>query len=341
MVVIDGSFGEGGGQIVRTAVGLSAYFGQPCEVINIRKGRPNPGLRAQHVAGVKAVLKMCGGRAEGLREGSDRLVFFPGAIRGGNFDIDVGTAGAIGLVLQTIMLPCVKLTSRLLLRIKGGTDVKWAPPAFYIKEVLIPTLKNMGYKGDLEVKKRGYYPQGGGEVLFWAEGSELRGIHVHERGEVLKVIGVSHASKPLEKRRVAERQREAAFKLLQEEGIQADIYVKYYDTPSLGSGIDLVALCQKSILGSNAIGEKGKRAEEVGREAAEKLLRALSTEAAFDPHLGDQLLPFLAIAKGPSSITVSENTGHIMTNIWVISHFAGCRHLRIHQQGKRCLIEAL
>lgn len=341
MVVIDGSYGEGGGQIVRTAVGLSAYFGEPCQVINIRKGRPNPGLRAQHVAGVKAVLKMCHGRAEGLREGSDCLVFFPGAIRGGNYEVEIGTAGAVGLVLQTVMLPSVKLSSRLLLRIKGGTDVKWAPSVFYIKEVLLPTLKKIGYKGDLEVKKRGYYPQGGGEVLFWAEGSQIAGIEVSKRGELLKVIGVSHAAKPLEKRRVAERQREAALKVLQEEGIQAEIYVKYFDTPSLGSGIDLLALCQESLLGSNAIGEKGKRAEEVGREAAEKLLRVLSTEAAFDPHMGDQILPFLAIAKGPSLVTVSQATDHIRTNLWVIGHFPDCRKLRIYEEGKRCLIEAI
>lgn len=341
MVVIDGSYGEGGGQIVRTAVGLSAYFGVPCEVVNIRKGRPNPGLRAQHVAGVKAVLKICRGHAEGLREGSDRLVFFPGAMRGGNYEIDIGTAGAVGLVLQTVMLPCVKLPSRLFLRIKGGTDVKWAPSAFYIKEVLLPVLKKMGYKGDLEVKKRGYYPQGGGEVLFWAEGNEISGIDATKRGELLKVMGVSHAARPLEKRRVAERQRESALKVLQGEGIQAEIYVKYYDTPSLGSGIDLWAICRESVLGSNAIGEKGKRAEDVGREAAEELLRFLSTEAAFDSHLGDQILPFLAVAKGPSLVTVSEVTDHIRTNLWVISHFPGCRKLKIYEDGNRCLIAAL
>lgn len=341
MVVIDGSYGEGGGQIVRTAVGLAAYFGEPCEVVNIRKGRPNPGLKTQHVAGVKAVLKICHGHAEGLREGSDRLVFFPGSIKGGSYEIDVRTAGAVGLVLQTLMLPCAKLPSRIFLRIKGGTDVKWAPSAIYVKEVLLPTLKKMGYRGDLEVKKRGYYPQGGGEVLFWAEGSEIVGIDISTRGELLKVMGVSHAARPLEKRRVAERQREAALKVLQSEGIQAEIYVKYYNTSSLGSGIDLWAICRESILGSNAIGEKGKRAEEVGREAAEELLRFLCTEAAFDPHLGDQILPFLAIAEGPSLVTVSEVTDHIRTNLWVISHFSGCRKLRIYEEGKRCLIEAL
>jgi|YelNatPaOPRAMG01_1025707.scaffolds.fasta_scaffold36117_3 RNA 3'-terminal phosphate cyclase (ATP) len=321
MVILDGSYGEGGGQILRTATALSVLLGIPCKIENIRKKRPNPGLRPQHVAGIKALLKLTQGEAEGVREGSESLVLFPGKLRGGSFEIDVGTAGSIGLVLQSIMIVATGVPSRLRLKIRGGTDVKWAPSILYLKEVLLNLLKRMGYQGEIELLRRGYYPRGGGEVLFEARVSELKGINLEKRGEILTIRGVSHASKDLEPKRVAERQREAALSLLRSQGLEAHIKIRYEDTPSTGSGIDLFAICSNSVLGANALGEKGKRAEEVGKEAASGLLEELQGGSALDQHASDQILPYLALAKGPSVVSVSRLTGHLETNLWVIRNF--------------------
>jgi len=321
MIVIDGSYGEGGGQILRTATALSVLLGIPCKIENIRKNRPNPGLRPQHVAGIKALLKLTQGEAEGVREGSESLVLFPGKLRGGSFEIDVGTAGSIGLVLQSIMIVSIGVPSRLRLKIRGGTDVKWAPSILYLKEVILPLLRKMGYQGEIELLRRGYYPRGGGEVIFEAHPSELNGIDLQKRGEILAIKGLSHASKDLQPKRVAERQREAALSVLNKKGIEVHIKIKYEDTPSTGSGIDLFAICSNSVLGSNALGEKGKRAEEVGKEAASKLLEELEGEAALDQHAADQILPYLALAKGSSIVSVLKKTGHLETNLWVVRNF--------------------
>ncbi len=338
MIVLDGSYGEGGGQIVRTAVGLSALLGVPCRIERIRQGRPSPGLKAQHVAGIKALLRICRGEAEGLQVGSETLTFIPGRLRGGSYRIDVGTAGAIGLVLQTLMPACVGLPSRLTLTITGGTDVKWAPTVLYMKEVLLPILYRMGFKAEIQLLKRGYYPKGGGMISFSARGAELQGVDLRERGEVLGIYGVSHASKSLQSRRVAERQREAALSVLRKKGMEAEIRVRYEETPSPGSGMDLWALCEGSILGANSLGERGKRAETVGEEAALSLLRELDSGAALDRHLADQILPFLAIAKGPSIVSISEPTSHLETNLWVIGHFPHCRPLELQREGGRWIV---
>ncbi|RLA77666.1 MAG: RNA 3'-phosphate cyclase [Deltaproteobacteria bacterium] len=340
LIVLDGSYGEGGGQIVRTAVGLSAYLGVPCRVERIRRGRPNPGLRAQHVAGIKALLKICRGEAEGLRVGSESLTFRPGPLRGGTFEVDVGTAGAIGLVLQTLLLPASRVPARLRLLIRGGTDVAWAPTIGYVERVLLPLLRRMGYRGRVELKRRGYYPKGGGEVLFEAEGGRLRGLEVERPGEVLRVEGISHAAKALAARRVAERQREAVLATLRKEGINAEIRVRYEDTPSPGSGVDLWAICKGSVMGANALGERGKRAEEVGREAAESLLRQLSSGAALDEWMADQIVPFLAVAEGPSAVSLPHPTGHLETNLWVVRHFPVPRELSLLNEEGRWILTA-
>lgn len=333
MIEIDGSYGEGGGQILRTALGLSALLGIPCRIYNIRKGRLNPGLRPQHVAGVKALLKICRGEVEGLGVGSETLIFTPGRLRGGQFRVDVGTAGSVALVLQTLLLPCLGLPSKLKLTITGGTDVKGAPTVTYLQEVLLPTLGEMGYRGVLSLIKRGYYPRGGGEVVFEAEGGELKGLRLLGRGKIMGIYGLSHASSDLKERRVAERQREAALAVLKEQGLEAYVRSRYFDTLTSGSGIDLWAVCERGILGANALGEKGKRAEEVGREAAHRLLEELSTEASVDRHLADQIAPFLALAEGESEVAISGVTDHLRTNLWVIGHFPRCKPIGIKQRG--------
>jgi len=321
MIEIDGSYGEGGGQILRTAVALAAYLETPCRIRNIRKGRPTPGLRPQHAAGVKALAALCRAEVAGLHVGSAEVTFKPGMIAGGTLRIDVGTAGAIGLILQTIMLPAAKALSPLLLTIRGGTDVPWAPAIGYCQEVTLPVLSQMGYSGEIVLTKRGYFPRGNGEVTVALKQTKFSSVRFAEPGQIRMIQGRSHAADALKQRRVAERQQEGAMASLKKLGVPCEIAVEYGPTASPGSGIDLWAVANHTRLGANALGARGKRAEEVGSEAAAALIRQLNSGAALDEWMGDQILPFLAAAGGKSSITVTRITDHLRTNLWVINHF--------------------
>ncbi len=321
MIEIDGSYGEGGGQILRTAVALAAYLETHCRIRNIRKGRPKPGLRPQHAAGVRALAELCHAEVAGLNVGSAEVTFKPGRIAGGNIRIDVGTAGAVGLILQTIMLPATKVLSPLLLTIQGGTDVPWAPTIGYCQEVTLPVLSQMGYSGEIARTKRGYFPRGNGEVSVALKRAELAPVQLLEPGQIRMIRGRSHAADALKQRRVAERQQEGAMASLKKLGVPCEITVEYGPTASPGSGIDLWAVANQTRLGANALGARGKKAEEVGSEAAADLIRQLNAGAALDEWMGDQILPFLAIAGCESAVSIARITDHLRTNLWVIKHF--------------------
>jgi RNA 3'-phosphate cyclase len=321
MIEIDGSYGEGGGQILRTAVAMAAYLGVRCRIAEIRRGRTKPGLRPQHLSGVQAAAELCRAEVTGLSLNSQDVVFTPREIKGGELHIDIGTAGAIGLTLQSLMLPAIKAPSPVRLTITGGTDVPWSPTIGYIKEVVIPVLGTVGYQGTIAVSRRGYFPRGGGRVSVELRGGELTPVELVERGQIQLIQGRSHASLALRQRHVAERQQEGAMAILEKAGIPADITVEYGATASPGSGIDLWARGGDTRLGANALGARGKRAEEVGAAAAAALLRQIGSGAALDEWMGDQVLPFLAVAGGESTISVARITEHLRTNLWVINHF--------------------
>lgn len=321
MIEVDGSYGEGGGQILRTAVALAAYLGTPCTIRHIRRGRPTPGVRPQHLAGVQALAELCRAEVKGLQLNSQEITFKPREVAGGKLRIAIGTAGAIGLILQTVMLPAGKASAPCQLRITGGTDVPWAPTTGYVTEITLPVLARVGYAGALAITKRGYYPRGGGGVSVVLKKADLSPLQLLDRGEIITIKGRSHASEALRERQVAERQRESAMAVLKKAGLPAEIEVEYGPTQSPGSGIDLWALAQDTCLGATALGARGKRAEEVGEEGAAALLRQINSGAALDEWMGDQILPFLAVAGGESRISVTRITEHLKTNLWVINHF--------------------
>jgi len=276
MIEVDGSFGEGGGQVLRTAVALAAVLSKEVRVFNIRAGRAEPGLRPQHVTGVKAAAQLCSGELKGLEVGSTEFVFKPGKLKAGGFRFDVGTAGSVTLVLQTLMPIFAFSPGSVQLEITGGTDVKWSPPIDYLRLVTLPVLKKIGYQGDLERVRRGHYPKGGGLVRFSTTGPQmLQPLIAEKAGSVSKIYGVSHAvALP---RHVAERQAAAARKNLEEARLPSpsiDIEVLEDKRPAgPGSGIVLSAETQKgNILGSDALGERGTPAEEVGSTAGLSLI---------------------------------------------------------------------
>lgn len=326
-VVIDGSYGEGGGQILRTAVALSAVTLKPVRVFNIRAKRPKPGLQPQHLAAVKAAALMTKADVSGLYVGSTELSFRPREIRSGSTSIDVGTAGSISLVLQSLLPALAFAPSQVKLEITGGTDVSWSPPIDYVSNVLLPTLAKMGYCAKVSVLRRGHYPRGGGRVLVEVNPvGELRAIKLLEAGGLSRVEGISHCVKL--PRHVASRQAEAARRALQLSGISnINIREEFYppsDDPHLGpgSGVVLWALTSTdAVLGADALGAPGKPAEKVGEEAATKLLQELSAKSAVDSHMGDMLVPYMALATGRSEVKVSKLTLHAQTAMAVVEKF--------------------
>jgi len=330
MIKLDGSFCEGGGQIVRTALALSVITGKPFEVNYIRKGRPRPGLKNQHLFCIKALKQLCDAKVYGDFLGSEKIKFSPGKINAKNLEIDIGTAGSITLLLQSLLLPCIFAGKKVKIEITGGSDVKWSMPVDYVKEVFLPQLRRFA-DINLIVGKRGYYPKGGGKISLivkpYAEEKEKK-IKLIEQNNLVQIKGISHASADLEKANVAERQSKAASLILAKLGCPVNIRVEYSRTPSIGSGITLWAVFSKQdeidfnnpvILGADSLGERGKRAEEVGIEAAKKLLEEIKTGAAVDRNLADNLVPFLGLVGG--SIRTSEITNHTKTNIYVVKKF--------------------
>lgn len=327
MIRIDGSMGEGGGQILRTALALSVLTNQPFEIFNIRARRSNPGLQPQHLASVLAAAKVSGAEVEGAVKGSTRLIFKPRGIRCGDYNIDVGTAGSVSLVLQTL-LPIFSIAPCSLVNVEviGGTDVAKAPPIDYVRFVLAHNLKLLGVDVKVELIRRGHYPRGGGRVKVTVKPAErLRGINITELGEITHIRGISHAVRLPS--HVAVRQAQSAKDYLAKRGLKAEIDLEYYEPskdPHLGpgSGITLWAESRNGQrIGADALGERGKPAEVVGREAAEALLKVIDSGASFDEHMGDMLIPYLALALGNSEFTTPSLTSHLSTNIEVVKMF--------------------
>ncbi len=325
MIRIDGSYGEGGGQILRTAVALACVTGEAVEVYNIRANRPKPGLAAQHLKGIEAAKVISGADVEGLRIGSTRIVFKPRKLKGGEFRIDVGTAGSVTLILQTILLPALLSEQESSFDIIGGTDVAWSPPVDYFRHVTLKALGEMGCRVGVDLVKRGYYPKGGGRISVKVEPSELQGREFSQIAE--EVRGISHCQNLPE--HVARRQAEAAVKWLDGVGVKAEIETEVRKGYSTGSGITIWS----GYKGGSALGERGKRAEFVGEEAARKFYDEYSSDAAFDSHLADQVMTFAAVAKGRTVYTTTNVTLHQLSNAYVISKFFG-NIVRIDEERK-------
>jgi len=327
VITIDGSMGEGGGQILRTALALSIVTGEPFRMINIRARRSNPGLQQQHLTSVMAAAKVSGARVDGAYRGSTSITFEPHSVKCGDYTIDIGTAGSISLVLQTL-LPVLVIANcnRVTLEITGGTDVPKAPPIDYMRHVLAHNLSLMGPRVNIEVIRRGHYPRGGGRVKVTVEpAAKLRLIRITELGELRGVWGISHAVRLPS--HVAVRQAKAAEEYLAQLGLSPKITLEYYEQgsdPHLGPGSGITLWAESTNgqrIGSDALGERGKPAEAVGREAAEGLAAVIKAGAAFDDHMGDMLVPFLALANGESQYTVANLTSHLSTNIEVVKMF--------------------
>ena len=342
MLVVDGSFGEGGGQILRTAIGLATVLGKPIKIVNIRARRRNPGLQPQHLTAVRALAKLSSARVVGAEVGSMQLVFEPGEPRGGSYVFDVGTAGSVTLVLQALIPALPFLDRDTVIELRGGTDVPWSPTVDYMRFVFIPLAMRFGMRMDLEVVRRGHYPRGGGIIKISAKPTHrLKSVELTERGELKRIGGKSHCVKL--PKHIAERQANAAKEVLERLGVPIDIELEFYDPksdphPGPGSGIVLYADFSNSIMGADALGEKGKPAEAVGREAAQKLLQEVESGAAIDSHMGDMIVALACLAEGITRYTTPKITLHMETALKIAKDIAGCEY-RTLPMGSVHLVE--
>ena len=314
MLEIDGSFGEGGGQILRSSLALSSLTGKGFRIRGIRAKRKNPGLQPQHLTSVRVMKMLTNARVRGDYLGSTELEFEPGEVVEGSFTVDVGTAGSVSLIAMT-GIPLM-INRRISLRIRGGTDVPLSPPVDYMRLVFIPLLEKMGITGKIEVKRRGHYPEGGGEVEVYGFRGEPRDLVLDSFGELREITGVSHVtSLPAH---IAKRQIQGAMEVLREFNVPVKVEEEVSNEGSRGTGLVLSAH-GLSIMGASSLGEKGITAENVGRKAGTELLKELKTGAAVDSHMGDMLVTFSAFAN--LEYTGSLLTQHTETNIEVIRKF--------------------
>jgi RNA 3'-terminal phosphate cyclase (ATP) len=319
-IVIDGGYGEGGGQILRTSLSLAAITGKSLELVNIRGGRKQPGLRPQHLAAVRACASLCGAKLDNAELGARRVTFIPGAIASGSYEFHIGTAGAATLVLQTILPPLSMADGESSLLISGGTHVPWSPPYHHVAQVLVPTINQLGFKCEPHLKRWGWYPKGGGVIQAKVQPySPLGPFNLDQPFELRQVSGISASSRLPEHIRV--RQKNQVEARLQKAGIKGKIELVDVHARNPGTLLFLCAKGKDSIAGFASLGARGKRAELVADEAADDFFRFLDSGAALDCHLADQLLIYLASAAGKQQFTTSKVTQHLLTNGWVIEKF--------------------
>jgi RNA 3'-terminal phosphate cyclase (ATP) len=320
MIILDGSQGEGGGQILRTALSLAAISGKPFVIEKIRARRPTPGLMAQHILAVKATAQITNAHVEGAEVGSLRLTFTPQGLRPGKFHWDIRTAGATSLVLQTVLLPLSFAATASEITIIGGTHVPWSPCYHYLALHWLVFLEQIGFRSQLNLQRAGFYPQGGGQITAVVTPHHaLQPLDLLPRGDLIQITAYSGVANLDQS--IAERQARQGEKRLNAKGYP--IHTNFLSLPAVspGSIYLLLARFENSQCCYFSLGARGKRAEIVADEAVDAFFNYLKTNQALDPYLVDQLLLPLAFAPASSSMSTSRITEHLLTNLAVMQKF--------------------
>ncbi len=349
-VEINGSQGEGGGQILRTSVSLSCILGRPVCITNIRSKRRQPGLRPQHLHAIKAAAEITNSQIFGAELGSTRIEFIPGKLNGQiSSKIDVGTAGSTTLIAQTLIPIGIFCKLDLELEITGGTENPLAPTIDYLQRIVVPMYHAMGGRVTIVLKRRGYYPRGGGLINVRVEGSKSA-MHPIElawiREKDFKVESRMHmtarvlsVSRSLPKH-VAQRQLESASRILKHEGV-TDVTAEIdSEGTSFSPGSSVLVYNQSKLqyVGADSLGQKGKLAEKVGMDAASAFLEEYVPIHSVDSHLADMMVTILSCVQGKSSFTTTKKTSHLETNLNVSKMLSGS-DFRITQSNDLFQIE--
>ncbi len=346
MIEIDGSYGEGGGQVLRTSLSIAAITGQPIRIQHIRANRSKPGLAAQHLTSVRAAAAICQAEVRGDALESTTLEFIPSSsAQAGQYFFDVtearqgGSAGTVSLILQTILLPLALAKGDSYVRLRGGTHIAYSPPFTYIEQVYLPLLTQLGLNAEVKLNAWGWYPRGGGEVeLRVTGGSTLSGLTLLERGILQQVKGLAIVTQlPAH---IPQRMAMRAENLLHQADLKAQVQPLRERGIGAGAGIFLTTEYEHSRAGFSAIGRVGLASEHVAQMACEELLDFHKMGAPVDVHLADQLLLPTALASGESQYRVAEISTHLTTNAWVIETF-GLAKIKIDEGEKRVAIAPL
>lgn len=334
MRTIDGSLG--GGQVLRTALTLSVLCDQPVTVEHIRGARENPGLRAQHTACIHLLADLTDAEVTGAEVGAQTISFTPQSPPSGHVDIDIGTAGSITLLFESVLPLGSVLDDQISVTATGGTDVRWSPTMDYLEHVKLPLLTDYGHRLDLEVAQRGYYPVGGGRATVTVHPATPTTIDLTEADSLEGASVFSRASEQLRQAEVAERQVAGVESVLDGASISIEhAEAAYHDVPSTGTSVTVVGHFAGGYGGGDAIGERGKPAETVGTEAAEALLACATEPGAVDRHLADQLMLPLALSGG--RLTIPTVTDHVESNRAVLSSFDVEVSIEHHEDGSATL----
>jgi len=323
MLEIDGSCGEGGGQILRTSLSLSCMLHMPFRMFNIRKRRRKPGLMPQHLACIQALAHISQAETEGASINSKEITFIPGEITAGDYLFDIGTAGSTSLLLQALLPPLLFSSKRSsTITLLGGTHVPFSPPFDYIREIFLHALRALGIRLDVSLERYGFYPKGGGRIRAdIPPAGDVRPMNVEERGDFSKISVTSGvADLPLS---IAARQSETVKRLLKNSHLQAASREFSVQAYGKGTFIFLQSEAEHAVAGFSSLGAVGKKAEQVGEEAAGDFLQYAASGAGIDPHLADQLILYLSCIPGESLFTTSLITEHLLTNLRITEQFTG------------------
>lgn len=325
MIEIDGAYGEGGGQIVRSSLTLSALTRKPVHIHSIRANRSQAGLRPQHLAAARAVAEITRGDLQGAESNATAISLKPEGLYAGRYQFDIPTAGASTLVMQTVVLPLSFASGSSQVSFSGGTHVKWSPAYHYLQQHWLPIMNSLGYRISAELEKAGFYPGGGGEIQSrFLPAKALSPIQCTERGELVSIRGLSGVANLTED--IARRQKHQALKRLYPICQDAKIKTLRLDSPGKGTFILLKAefsTCGRACY--TALGEPGKPAEKVADEAVDQLLAFLKTDGCFDQYLADQILLPLSLIEGESAFRTNAITSHLVTNAHLIEKFLPVR----------------
>ena len=334
MLRIDGSEGEGGGQVLRTSLALSMVTGTPVRIDKIRARRAKPGLMRQHLTAVLAAAKVSQAKVEGAEVGSTSLVFTPGPVTPGEYRFAVGTAGSVTLVLQTVLPALLTSSGPSTLTLEGGTHNPLAPPFEFLDRVFLPLVGRMGPRVEAHLERPGFYPAGGGRFSVKIEPAPaLTGFELLERGEIRRRQGTAILARL--PRGIAEREVQH---LAEQTGWHPSCF-EIQEVNSLGPGNAVLLELESEAVTEvfTGFGEVGVRAEAVAERAVQEMRRYLKAGVPVGEHLADQLLLLLALA-GSGAFTTVPLSLHAMTQIELIPRFLDVKIGVEREERERCLV---